>query len=114
MRARRLPCSAGKTQPFLTHDSTTLIWSGVRGIYAVYAATKSGTTFGNIHAIATPTATAPVVGKVVLLGKFDRRGAHHIEQLTFGQGRLERGQCDDLSRCRSPPTRAVRRAPGTA
>ncbi len=57
------------TQPFLTHDGSTLIWSGVRGIYAVYAATKSGTTFGNIHPIATPTATAPVVGKVVLLGE---------------------------------------------
>ncbi|HEY0252975.1 MAG TPA: hypothetical protein VGC41_15675, partial [Kofleriaceae bacterium] len=57
------------TQPFLSHDGTTLIWSGVRGTYAVYAATKSGATFGNIHAIATPTATAPVVGKVVLLGE---------------------------------------------
>ncbi|MFT3697758.1 MAG: hypothetical protein QM831_31755 [Kofleriaceae bacterium] len=57
------------TQPFLTHDGTTLIWSGVRGTYAVYSATKSGATFGNIHAIATPTATAPVVGKVVLLGE---------------------------------------------
>ncbi len=56
------------TQPFVARDGT-LLWSGVRGTYAVFAATKAGSTFGNIHAIATPTATAPVVGKVVLLGE---------------------------------------------
>ncbi len=60
------------SQPFITADQNTLYWTSVRnGTYGIFTATRpnSSSSFGNIHAIATPTLTAPFSGNVALLGE---------------------------------------------
>ncbi|MGH8371555.1 MAG: hypothetical protein ACRETO_02330 [Gammaproteobacteria bacterium] len=59
------------SQPFITADQNTLYWTSVRnGTYGIFTATRQNDgSFGNIHAIATPTLAAPFSGKIALLGE---------------------------------------------
>ncbi|MGH7487238.1 MAG: hypothetical protein ACREMY_16810 [bacterium] len=60
------------SQPFITADQDTLYWTSIRdGTYGIFTATRKspGDSFGDIHAIATPTLAAPFSGKVALLGE---------------------------------------------
>lgn len=59
------------SQPFITADRKTLYWTSIRnGIYGIFTATRQpDDSFGNIHAIATPTLVEPFSGKIALLGE---------------------------------------------
>jgi hypothetical protein len=59
------------SQPFITSDQNTLYWTSIRsGTYGIFTAVRqTNGTFGNVHAIATPTLTAPFSGKVALIGE---------------------------------------------
>jgi hypothetical protein len=62
--------TSNDSQPWASHDQNTLLFTSIRSAgYAVYQATRSGGSFGAIHAIATPTATVPFGGNVTLLGE---------------------------------------------
>ena len=60
------------SQPFITADEKRLYWTGVRsGTYGIFTASRGSTSasFGNIHAVATPTLASPFAGKVALIGE---------------------------------------------
>ncbi|HVC28644.1 MAG TPA: hypothetical protein VNF48_03770 [Gammaproteobacteria bacterium] len=59
------------SQPFITADQNTLYWTSIRnGTYGIFMAVRqTNGTFGNIHAIATPTLAAPFSGNVALIGE---------------------------------------------